>query len=64
MNYPSFKTVGDPTPLDKLVICDRCQVAEWTIHSNIINYHQCHSRMREATKREYAEAIRVLQKNR
>lgn len=54
MNYPTFKVKGDPTPLDKLVVCDRCQVAEWTIHSNLQSYHsQCGSRMREATKKEY-----------
>ena len=61
MKYPEWKCKGNPTPNDKLIICDKCQCAEYTMHSDLLQYHsKCSSRMREATKKEYQEAKKAL----
>lgn len=62
INYPTWKIRGTPTPNEKLVVCDECGNAEWTIHG--LDPTICHNshkhasgkwrRMREATPAEYA----------
>jgi hypothetical protein len=61
IDYPTFKIKGQPTPNEKLVICDICGNAAWTIHG--LGPSICHcswnhpsgkqTRMREATPAEY-----------
>lgn len=59
MKYPTFKVRGAPTPNEKLVVCEICQTAAWTIHSTgQISY--CCGRMREGTPQEYNEARLAL----
>ncbi len=61
IRYPTWKIRGAPTPNEKLVICDECGNAEWTIHGlDPTICHNAHShksgkqcRMREATPAEY-----------
>ena len=66
MKYPTFKIRGTPTPNEKLVVCEVCQEADWTIHGDnrVPNSHYCqdgkHRRMREGTLEEYEEAKKVL----
>ena len=69
INYPTWKIRGGPTPNEKLVICDQCGNAEWTIHG--LNPTVCQNRrghasgkegrMREATPAEYAAGKAALQ---
>jgi len=57
IQYPIFKITHAPTPSDKLIICDHCGKAEWTMHSNLINHCvKCNARMREASPKEYNQA--------
>ena len=66
MEYPTYRYKSTPTPSDKLVICDKCQKAEWTIYSDLIIYcyrYPCRSRKREATAEEYKEARKMLKEN-
>ena len=54
---PIRQALGCPTPQSKLVICPTCGHAEWVIPvQGMQDYHRpCDSRMREATKTEYAQ---------
>ena len=60
IDYPTYRVKGHPTPNEKLVICDSCGYAKWTIFG--INPIYCthtrkhngkNVRMREATLEEY-----------
>jgi hypothetical protein len=72
INYPTWKVKSSPTPTDKLIICDACGYAEWTIHSNGYPTAYCphdyfHAdkkpkRMREATRIEYELGKAALKK--
>ena len=61
IRYPTFRVPSAPTRNDFLVVCDKCQVAQWTmkIQGNV-NYCTCGSRQREATPTEYKEAKAAL----
>ena len=57
IDYPTFRRKGHPTPTEKLVICDKCNSAHWTIHSDIQSYClSCSARMRQGSKQEYIDA--------
>ncbi len=70
INYPTWKIRGAPTPNEKLVICDGCGNAEWTVHG--LDPTICHNRhehasgkvrrMREATAKEYTIGKAAIQK--
>jgi hypothetical protein len=61
IDYPTWKIRGTPTPNEKLVVCDECGNADWTIHGlgpTICHRRHAHAsgkerRMREATADEY-----------
>jgi hypothetical protein len=70
INYPTWKIRGAPTPNEKLVICDGCGNADWTVHG--LDPTICHNRhehasgkvrrMREASAKEYAIGTAAIQK--
>lgn len=64
-DYPTWKVRGSPTPCDRLIVCDECGYAGWTVHSTSpVNYHYClnnkRKRCREATPGEYEAAKKAL----
>jgi hypothetical protein len=68
MKYPTWKQKGYPTPVERLMICDVCQKAEWHMHGWPAVIYCTHSgrtakqsRMREGTKKEYAEAKAAIE---
>lgn len=65
MQYPQWRSSGGPTPAERLVICEKCNKAEWVLHGfpQVVYCTKHDVRMREATKKEYAEAKRVLEEN-
>jgi hypothetical protein len=67
IKYPTWKVRGNPTPNDRLMICDKCREAHWYVHGwpTIVYCHQTannahHGRMREGTEKEYTEAKAAL----
>ena len=48
INYPTWKVRGGPTPNERLVICDECGKAEWTIHGEFTPL--CYNRHKHADK--------------
>jgi hypothetical protein len=60
MKYPTFRIRGTPTPNEKLIVCDECQIAAWVAYSvGVINYC-CGRRMRVATIQERDAAAAAL----
>lgn len=63
IKFPTFKVRGQPTPNEKLVVCDECGKAEWVNHGPAVyecynaNHHANggYRRMREATPKEYEQ---------
>ena len=64
MKYPTWKVKGNPTPNERLMVCDKCQEAHWYGHGwpKIVycqhlghQENQIPNRMREATAIEYEE---------
>lgn len=64
IKYPIFKTKGNPTPNDHLVICTNCGTARWTIYTKNLSAYcaRCENRMREGTPKEYAAAKLALER--
>ncbi len=65
IEYPTWVVKSSPTPADRLVICDHCREARWTIHgtrSPIVHWcdDQKRRRMREATWAEVQEARKAI----
>ena len=63
INYPKWKVRGNPTPNEKLMVCDACGSAAWMPHSPLTRVSQCgcNRRMREATPAEYEAGKAALE---
>ena len=48
IKYPAWKVRGAPTPNERLVVCDECGEAIWTIHGAFIPL--CYNRQQHANK--------------
>ena len=61
MKYETWKVQSHPTPNNKLLVCDKCQEANWWIDYPGISYCRIgHGRLREGTAKEYLEATNNL----
>ena len=60
IKYPTYRANSSPTPSNKLVVCDKCNQAHWTIDQVPANEFCCNARMRKGTKIEYKEAKEAL----
>lgn len=61
MKYPKFKVVSSPSPAEHLVICDKCDKAEWVIFEQKRIYYCANKhRMRPASSKEIEEANKIL----
>ena len=62
MTYPRGYIYSRPTPATLLVVCDKCNEADWTIRTDRQHRcYKCHSRKREGTEAEYKEAVKAIQ---
>lgn len=65
IKYPTWRVRGNPTPNEKLMVCDRCGAASWMPHSPLTHVaeHTCPDntkcRMRKATAAEYEQGKAV-----